>query len=40
MFGVCMSPTTTMRVITAISKGYDAQVLKWADEVKKVSYTK
>ena len=25
-----------MRVITAVSKNYDAQVLKWADEVKKV----
>ena len=31
-----MSPSTTMDTISALSKDYDSEVLKWADELREV----
>lgn len=31
-----MSPTITVAVISELSKHYDAEVLKWADELREV----
>jgi len=33
---ICMSPSSTVDIVTKISKQYDSRVLLWASELKKV----
>jgi len=33
---ICMSPSSTVGIITKLSKQFDQRVLNWASEVKKV----
>ena len=33
---MCMSPSSTVDIITKISKQYDSRVLNWASELKMV----